>query len=213
MILDLCQIGRGLQGTRLVNMRVLLVSLLVAAAPLLPAHADDVTDQIQEALTAYGKKDFPTAIAGLQAALNLLRQMRADVYGSLLPAALEGWTADKVETISAGVAMAGGGTGASRKYHKGDAEVTVSILADSPLLQAMSALASSGLAAMTGVRTEIVNGHRTLYMQEDGAFTSFIGDRVLVRVEGKGQPEDTLKQFLTAVDFAAVEKVGKSSGN
>lgn len=195
------------------NTRVLLVSLLLATAQTLPAHADDVTDQIHEALTAYGKQDFPTAIAGLQAALNLLRQMRADVYGSLLPAAMDGWTADKVETISAGVAMAGGGTGASRKYHKGDAEVTVSILADSPLLQAMSALASSGLAAMSGMRTEIVNGHRTLYMQEDGAFTSFIGDRVLVRVEGKGQPEETLKKFLTAVDFAAVEKVGKSGGN
>jgi hypothetical protein len=191
------------------NIRVLLVSVLFAAAPLLPASADDVTDQIHEALTAYDKKDLPTAIAGLQAAVNLMRQMRADVYGSLLPAAFGGWTADKVETVSAGVAMAGGGTGASRKYHKGDGEVTVSILADSPLLQAMSALASSGLAAMTGARTEIVNGHRTLYMQDDSALTSFIGDRVLVRVEGKGQPEDTLKQFLTAVDFAAVEKASR----
>ena len=191
------------------NVRVLLVSLLVASAQMLPARADDVIDQIHEALTAYGKKDLPTAIAGLQAALNLLRQMRADAYGDLLPASMEGWTADKVETISAGIAMAGGGTGASRKYHKGNAEVTVSILADSPLLQAMSALASSGLAALGGMRTEIVNGHRTLYMQEDGALTSFIGDRILVRVEGKDQPEETLKRFLTAVDFAAVEKVGK----
>jgi hypothetical protein len=85
----------------------------------------------------------------------------------------------------------------------------VSILADSPLLQAMSALASSGLAAMTGARTEIVNGRRTLYMKDDGAYNSFIGDRILVRVEGKGVPEEILKRFLTAVDFAAVEKVGK----
>jgi hypothetical protein len=192
-----------------VNVRILLVALLAVATPLSLARADDVTDQIHEALTAYGKKDLPTAIAGLQAALNLLRQMRADVYGSLLPAPPQGWTADNVETIAAGLAMAGGGTGASRKYHKGDAEVTVSILADSPLLQAMSALASSGLAALTGARTEIVNGRRTLYMKEDGAYTSFIGDRVLVRVEGKDQPEDTLKRFLAAVNFDAVEKVGK----
>jgi hypothetical protein len=196
-----------------VKIRVLLMSLLIVAAPLVPARADDVTDQIHEALTAYDKKDFPTAIAGLQAALSLLQQMRADVYGSLLPTAMGGWTADKVETVSVGLAMAGGGTGATRKYHNGSAEVTVSILADSPLLQAMSALASSGLAAMTGARTEIVNGHRTLYMQDDGALTSFIGDRILVRVEGKGQPEETLKKFLTAVDFAAVEKAGKAGGN
>jgi hypothetical protein len=199
-----------LQEARLVIARVLLVSLVVAAAPLLPAHADDVTDQVHEALTAYDKKDLPTAIAGLEAAVNLMRQMRADTYGTLLPAAINGWTADPVETIAAAVAMAGGGSGASRKYHKGNAVVTVSILADSPLLQAMSALASSGLAAMGGMRTEIVNGHRTLYLKDDGAFNAFIGDRILVRVEGKDQPEDTLKQFLTAVDFAAVEKAGKS---
>lgn len=203
------RVARLLLEAHGVSIRVLLMSLLIAAASLRMAYADDVTDQVNEAMTAYGKKDFPTAIAGLQAAVNLLQQMRADSYGALLPDPIQGWTADKVETISAGVAMAGGGTGASRKYHKGDAVVTVSILADSPLLQAMSALASSGLAAMSGMRTEIVNGHRTLYMKDDGAFTSFIGDRVLVRVEGKGQPEDTLKQFLTAVDFAAVEKVGK----
>jgi hypothetical protein len=73
----------------------------------------------------------------------------------------------------------------------------------------MSALASSGLAAMTGARTEIVNGHRTLFLKDDGALNSFIGNRILVRVEGKDQSEDTLKQFLTAVDFAAVERVGK----
>jgi hypothetical protein len=197
------------RGTRPMNIRVLTLSLLLAAVSPPPVWADDVTNQINEALSAYGRKDLPTAIAGLEAALNLMRQGRADAYGALLPAAIRGWTADDVETISAGVAMIGGGTGASRKYHKGDDIVTVSILADSPLLQAMSTLASSGLAAMTGMRTQIVNGHRTLYMKDDGAFTTFIGDRVLVRVEGKGLPEDTLKQFLNAVDFAAVERAAR----
>ena len=45
-------------------------------------------------------------------------------------------------------------------------------------------------------------------MKDDGAFMTIVGDRLLVRVEGRGQPEDKLKQFLTAVDFAAVERVG-----
>jgi hypothetical protein len=191
------------------NIRVMTLWLLIASVPLLPARADDVTDQINEALTAYGRKDLPTAIAGLEAALNLMRQSRADTYGALLPAAPAGWTADDVETVSVGVAMAGGGTGASREYHKGGATVKVSILADSPLLQVVSALASSGIAAMGGMRTQIVNGRRTIYMKDDGAYTTIIGDRIMVRVEGKGQPEDVLKQFLTAVDFAAVEQAGK----
>jgi hypothetical protein len=185
---------------------VLFLALAVAGAM---ARADDVTDQINEALSAYGRKDMPTAIAGLEAALDLLRQRRADAYGALLPATPAGWTADDVETVSIGVAVVGGGTGATRKYHKGDDTVTVSILADSPLLQAMSALASSGLAAMGGMRTQVINGRRTMYMKDDGAYMTIVGDRVLVRVEGKGLPEDTLKQFLTAIDFAAVEKAAK----
>lgn len=129
------------------NIRVLTLSLLIAAASSPPVRADEVTNQINEALTAYGRKDLPTAIAGLEAALNLMRQSRADTYGALLPAAIPGWTADDVETVSAGVAMVGGGTGASRKYHKGDDTVTVSILADSPLLQAMSALAAGSFGS------------------------------------------------------------------
>ena len=77
------------------------------------------------------------------------------------------------------------------------------------LMQAMSMLASTGIAGMGGMRTQIVNGRRTIYMKDDGAFTSMVGDRIMVRVEGKGLPEETLKQFLTAVDFVAVEKAGK----
>jgi len=59
------------------------------------------------------------------------------------------------------------------------------------------------------MRTQIINGRRTFYMKDDAAFTTIVGDRIMVRVEGKGQPEDRLKQFLTAVDFAAVERIGR----
>jgi len=54
VILELCQIWQQLlPETRLVNMRILLLSLLVAAASAVcRARADDVTDQIHEALTA-----------------------------------------------------------------------------------------------------------------------------------------------------------------
>jgi hypothetical protein len=195
--------------SRLMKNRFILFALAVMLALPSTARADDVTDQINEALAAYGRKDTPTAIAGLEAAVSLLRQGRAVSYGTLLPAPPSGWTADPVETLSVGTAMAGGGVGASRKYHDGDNTVTVSILADSPLLQAMSALASSGLAAIGGVQTQIVNGQRTIYIKDDSAFTAIVADKTLVRVAGRDQPEDTLKQFLTAVDFAAVERAAK----
>ncbi len=191
------------------NARGALPLVILSALSIAPAHADDVTDQINEALAAYNKKDVPTAMAGLEAALNLLRQGRADSYGKLLPAVPAGWQADEIETIASGLAALGGGAGASRKYRKGDDTVTVSILADSPMLQALSAFASSGIAAMAGGRTTIVNGRRTIYMKDEGSFSTIVSDRILVRVEGRGLPEATLKQFLTAIDFAAVEKAAK----
>jgi len=187
--------------------RIIAVALAICLAG--PALADDVTDQIDEAVKAYNKKDMPTAIAALEAAANMLRQKRADTYGALLPPPPSGWTADDVQTVSAGMAMMGGGASASRKYHNGNDTVTVSILADSPLLQVMTNFASSGFAAASGVRTQIVNGRRTIFMKDEGSYTSIVADKVLVRVEGRGQSEDTLKKFLTAVDFAAVEQAAK----
>ena len=187
---------------------VLTLSLLLSLAA--PARSDDVTDQVNEALTAYGKKDVPTAILGLEAALALLRQSRADSYGKMLPAAPGGWTADKTETIALGGPMAAIGTGVTQKYRKGAQTVTVSILADSPMMQMVVGLASSGFAAAAGVRTTIVGGRRMMYMNNDNAYMSVVADRVLVRVEGEhGTDEAVLKQFMTLVDFAGIEKLGK----
>jgi hypothetical protein len=56
---------------------------------------------------------------------------------------------------------------------------------------------------------KIVNGRRAFYLKDDSAFTSIVADRIMVRVEGANQTEDTLKQFLAAVDFAAIERVAK----
>ena len=189
------------------NIRVLTLTMSIAAAVLSPPRADDITDQINEALNAYGRKDMPTAIAGLEAALNMIWQNRADAYGALLPTPPSGWTADNVETVSAGIAMAGMGTSASRKYHRGSDTVTVSIC--------RFALAT-GDVRHRGQRDRGDERHSHPDRQrpphpgpDDGVYTTFVGDRVLVRVEGKGLPEDVLKQFLTVVDFAAVEKASK----
>ena len=60
-------------------------ALLVIVLCLAGARADDVTDQINEALKAYRSHDTQTAIAALDAAANLLRQSRADGLKKLLP--------------------------------------------------------------------------------------------------------------------------------
>src|ERR1700734_2557480 len=93
--------------------RYWLAAVLVVVAAS-GTRADDVTDQINEALKAYQNHDTQTAVAALVAAANLLRQSRADALKKLLPPVPSGWTADNAETSAVGAAMLGGGITASR---------------------------------------------------------------------------------------------------
>ncbi|HLY89710.1 MAG TPA: hypothetical protein VKQ27_12060 [Acetobacteraceae bacterium] len=185
---------------------VALMLLMIAAAPM--AHADDVTDQINEALKAYQKHDTQTALAALDAAENLLRQARADTLKDLLPPVPAGWTADDAETTTVGVAMMGGGTTVSRTYHLEAQQVEVQIMADSPMLQGLATLLGSPFAAAGGMKTVVIGGRRMSYSENDNSYMALIGDKVIVKVEGnKDTPDPTLKSFVGAIDFAGIEKL------
>jgi len=172
------------------------------------ARADDVTDQINEALKAYQNHDTQTALAALDAAANLLRQARAESFKALLPAPMSGWTADAAEATTVGAALLGGGTTASRKYHSGNQQVEVQIMADSPMLQGMAALLGSPFAAAGGMKTVVVGGRRLSYAPDENSYMTLVADKVILKVEGSKDVADaTLKSFIGAIDFAAIEKL------
>jgi hypothetical protein len=182
--------------------------LCVAAASV--ARADDVTDQINEALKAYQNHDMQAAIAALHAATNLLRQVRAESLKKLLPPVPPGWTADDPQSSAIGVALLGGGTTASRTYYNGSQRVEVQVMADSPMLQGLAAVLSSPLAAVGATKTVVVGGRRMSYIADENSFMALVGEKVIVKVEGgKDTPEPTLKSFIGAIDFAAIEKIAR----
>ncbi len=183
-----------------------LFALLLLAA-CFPARADEVSEQINEALAAYQKKDTATALAALDAAANLLRQARAETFKQLLPAALPGWIAAEPEVnVLQGVVLGGGST-ASRRYSKGDDQVTVEIAVDGPVVQGMAAMLSGPILAATGARQVVINGKRMAYMKDDNAYLALIGGRLLVKVSGNpGMPDEALRAYAGALDFAAIEK-------
>ena len=185
----------------------LTIAALVAASPL-AARADDVTDQIAEAQAAYAKKDIATAIAALEAAASLLRQQRSDAWKGLLPPAPAGWTAEEAHSSAGGAAMFAGGTGVSRKYRKGGDDVEISILAESPLIQAMSAVITNPLVASMAGRVAVIGGRRFTFITSDNAYVTLVADKVLVRVQGSsGLNDAALRPFVAALDFAAIEKL------
>lgn len=181
--------------------------LLFGIATISGAHADDVTDQINEALKAYQNHDTQTAIAALDAASNLMRQSRADGLKKLLPPPPPGWTADAAESTAVSVAMLGGGVTASRVYHNGVQRVEVQLVADSPMLQTVAALIASPLGAIGGMKTVVIGGRRMSYTENDHSYMTLVADKVIVRVEGNSDtPDATLKSFIGVIDFAAIEK-------
>ncbi|HEX7967621.1 MAG TPA: hypothetical protein VF502_05335, partial [Stellaceae bacterium] len=173
------------------------------------AGADDVTDQINEALKAYEAKDFATAAAALGAAQDLLRQQAADAWKSYLPDPLPGWTADEASSVSAASSLLGGGTNVSRAYHRGGDTVTIELFTDSPVMQGLGKLISSGLVTGTDNKLLIINGRKVTYTRSDNSFQTMAGDKVLVAVKGSpGVDEKALKDYLAAIRWKDIEKAG-----
>ena len=164
-------------------------------------------DQINEALQAYQNHDTQTAITALDAASNLLRQSRADGLKRLLPQPPPGWTADVAESTAVSVAMLGGGVTASRAYHNGVQRVEVQIVADSPMLQSLAQLISSPLGAIGGMKTVVIGGRRMSYTENDRTYMALVADKMIVKIQGNADtPDPTLRSFIAAIDFAAIEK-------
>jgi hypothetical protein len=184
-----------------------LTVVLALAAPA--ARADDVTGQINEALTAYRKGDLTTAIAGLEAAATLIRQQKTEAWKAALPEPLAGWTGGTPEGEAVPTALFGGGTTVSRKYRKPGERVTVTIMADSPIVQTLAGLMSSSIGSLlAGAQVLVIDGRRVLYNKQENSYQTLVDNRVLVKVEGT-KNDAALRQYLSAVNFDQIDKLAK----
>jgi len=189
---------------------ILTTAALLAGLYASMAMADEVTDQIQEGLTAYEKGDLDTATIALDSAATLSRQMQANSLRNVLPEPLEGWTAEEPETSSAGAAMFGGGLQTSRSYHKDDENITINIIGNSPMLQAMSMMFANPAMQGGGAKLVIIDGRKVIQNKEDRTLQTMINNNFLVSVEGEeGTADESLRAYFDAVDFEALEKFGQ----
>src|SRR5689334_16604541 len=139
---------------------LLLAGALFLAVPA--ALADEVTEQIQEAMKAYERKDLATAAAALDTAASLVRQKKAESWKTVLPEPLPGWTGDEPDVTTYGAMLLGGGTSTSRIYRRGADRVTVTLIADSPVLQGLGGFLTSGLVANSAMKVMVIDGRRVM---------------------------------------------------
>jgi hypothetical protein len=186
-----------------------LALAILLSAPL--ALADEITETIDEALKQYNEGNMVDAAGNLDYAAQLIRQKRGGDLQSLLPEPLPGWTAEEASSQATGAAGFGGMVTAERAYAKGDASVTITIVADSPMLQGMMMMFSNPmLATADGGKLQKINGQRAIVKFDDGEpsgeVTVAVAGRFLVTVKGEGLARQELVDYAGAIDFAKLEK-------
>jgi hypothetical protein len=185
-----------------------LALLLTCSADLL---ADDVSDQIDEAVKAYEKEDYNTAITALDSASTLIRQKKGELVSKLLPEPLDGWQADEGKSSAAAAGMFGGGISAERRYTRktdGKTEtITISITTDSPLIQTMGMMFSNPMFMGQDNKLLVINGEKTIANERDNSLTSMIANKVMVKIDGNKQvTTEALKEYFKSIDFKAIKE-------
>lgn len=179
-------------------------ALVLGAAPV---RADDVTDSIDEAVKAYKDGDYATAATSLDAAAQLVRQKRAEVFLKFLPPAPSGWTAEEPETTAAGSAMLGGGITAEGRYTKDESSATVKIVTDSPMMSAMMMMMNNPmlLNSSDSGKMERIKGQKALVKynnaEKDGEINIAVGGAILVTITGSDLTAAELKAFAEGIDY------------
>lgn len=192
-------------------------ALALAAALVLAVDttaADEVTDQLDAAKASYEAGELRAAAETLSAAVETIRAQITAGLLTLFPPPLEGWTADEAQSQSGGLASMLTGTHLSRRYVREDgAEVSLSLMADSPMMPMLTMAISMPfmMQANEDLKTYSLKGERGMLEHTPGSqtykVTLMVGSRLLVQGEGSGLADPgPVEQYLKALDLDAIQK-------
>lgn len=169
-------------------------------------EADPVIQTIEKALDEYKNNDFSNAASSLDYASQLIRQKKGEALKELLPAPLDGWTAEKGKSHTTTASFFGGGLTAEKKYRKDDSVVNISIVTDSPLMQSMIMMFSNPLFAASAGQFELINGYKGIvnYQNNGGDINIIINNRFLVTLKGKNVSRDDLMNYAKSINLKTI---------
>jgi hypothetical protein len=167
------------------------------------ALADEFTDTLESALEAYRGGDVDAAQQDLDYAGKLLTAMKSESLARFLPAAPTGWTREESGDggdASGVMGMFGGGTAASATYRRGEAEMSLNLIANSPMITGMAGMLS-GIAAMGGGKPMRIQ--RTEFALNEQDLQGVVGGKVMVSVGGNASVEDKTA-LIDSMDLGAL---------
>lgn len=176
------------------------LALAVAlAAMALPASADEFSDTVESALKAYNDGDVDGARQDLDYASKLLGSMKAESLAKFLPEPLAGWTREPASEDDSTdfMGMFGGGTTTEATYTKDGNDLTITLVANSPMVSSVAAMIS-GLAGVGGSKP--IRVQRTEFNRDGEDLQGVVNNKVMVSLGGSASIEDKTA-FLEAMDF------------
>ncbi len=187
------------------------LGLLVMMFSALSIAADEIVDEINEAIKLYKAGDYAEAVDGLEFAAQQIRQLQAGNITKALPEPLKGWEADDAEGVALGGSMLGGAINASRTYTKDAANISISLTGDSPALQAvMMMFDNSMMLSMSGKKVKRIKGNKATidYDKGDmmGEITLVVKKSVMVVVNGSDCTLEDMMAYTEAIDYTVIEK-------
>ena len=186
-------------------LRMLVGAALLAAMALPALAADDILDAIDQARKAYQAGDMANAKQSLDLASQLIGQKNAERFAALLPAALPGWKAEKVETASVGVAVFGASSASRRYTNASGQDVQVRITGDSAMvMQFAQFLINPAIAGAMGKLIRV--GDQRAMQTHEGSINMVVANKFLVTVDGSADAASKLA-YAQAVDIAKLSKM------
>lgn len=184
-------------------MKRVLAAVAVALAAS-PAMADEFTDTLNSALSAYNDGDIQYALEELTYAQELLNKMKSGAIQAFLPEAPEGWTREIDTSAASGLSMFGGGSGVAATYSNGSDTVTITIMMDNPMVTGLAALFSN--PALMATQGKPLRVGREKFIDQDGTLVSLIGGRILVQAEGAAH--EVMVPLLEKIDYRKLAQFG-----
>ncbi|WP_424940663.1 hypothetical protein [Aliiroseovarius sp. S253] len=180
-------------------------ALALTATLLTPgfAHADEVTDTLQSALSAYEEGDLSYALEELEFAKQLMQAMKTADLAKFLPEAPDGWTREVSNEVASGMAIFGGGSGSEATYSNDNDSFTITIMADNPMVGALSGMMAN--ASLMGMKLERVG--RLKYLNQDGELSGIVDGRILI--QASGADVEMMKTVLAEIDHRGLEDFGR----
>ena len=195
--------------------KTLLSTITILALMSTMLYADEITEQINEAVKAYEEKDYKGAIEELKYAVAQLEELKSNENSKLLPKALDGWKfkETKGDGTAAAMAMFGGGGGSSMtgQYTKEEERVDIEITANSPMMGMMNMAISnpamiSSDPSMKLYRYKRIKGVKKTE-KDSIEITLLLSSQLMIKVKGSNlKDEKILKEYLDGMDMKKIKE-------